>query len=71
MELGDEFVSGDFMSKFTDDPKNDDPDKPYQFIKDRTIEKKFPDWKVPFLSKLVDIASKNKGIVKDCKIVMW
>ena len=60
----------DFMSKFTDEPKNDDPDKPYQFIKDRTIEKKFPDWKVPFLSKLVDIASKNKGIVKDCKIVM-
>ena len=60
----------DFMSKFTDNPTNDDPNKPYQFIKDRSIEKKFPEWKVPFLSKLVDIASKNKGIVKDCKIVL-
>lgn len=54
----------DFVSKFTENPKNDDPDYPYQFLVDSKIHEKFERIKEVFMSMLVDIAFNTKGIVK-------
>jgi P4 family phage/plasmid primase-like protien len=60
----------DFVSKFRENPKNDDPEQPYQFPIDKKIEAKFEIWKEPFMSKLVEIAKRQKGLVNDCEMVL-
>lgn len=60
----------DFMSKFRDNPVQGDQDEPHQYPIDKKIEIKFETWKIPFMSKLVELAKGNKGIVKDCDIVL-
>ena len=60
----------DFMSKFKEKPVKNDKDEPYQFKVNKKLEDKFDKWKVAFMAKLVDIAKKSKGDVKDCDIVM-
>jgi len=59
-----------FKSLFTDNPVNDDPDKPYQFLIDRTLEERLASWKEVFASMLVDIAYETQGKVKDCEEVV-
>ena len=60
-----------FMSLFTNTPVNDDPEKPYQFKMDTTMEDKFKDkLKYVFMSMLVDIALEKKGLVEDCDFVL-
>ena len=59
------------MSLFTNTPVNDDPEKPYQFKMDTTIEDKFKErLKYVFMSMLVDIALEKKGLVEDCDFVL-
>lgn len=60
----------DFKAKFREKPVNDDPDEPYQFPIDKKIESKFEVWKEPFMSLLVEIAKRKKGLVEDCEIVL-
>ena len=59
-----------FKSLFTDDPVDNDPEKPYQYKIDRSLEERLSSWKEVFASLLVDIAYKNMGKVKDCEMVM-
>ena len=59
-----------FKSLFTDNPVANDPEKPYQYKLDKSIDEKFDSWKEIFLSMLIDRACKTNGIVKDCNIVM-
>ena len=58
-----------FLSIFTENPVNDDPDSPYQFPLDPDISKNFEEWKEVMLSLLVDIAFRTKGVVKMCNTV--
>lgn len=64
----------DFVSKFVDDPYNDErfprEDYQYQYKMDKKIDTKFTKWVPIFISMLVEISFKKKGIVDDCKIVM-
>jgi P4 family phage/plasmid primase-like protien len=60
----------DFMAKFKENPVNDDEDEPYQYKVDKKLEEKFDVWSEVFMAKMVDIASKTKGNVEDCDIVM-
>ena len=60
----------DFVSKFTHEPVNNDPNKPYQFLIDSEIVKKFDSWKEVFLAMLVDVAFRTKGEVRDCPRVL-
>ncbi len=59
-----------FMSSFTDNPVNNDENKPYQFLIDRSLDDKFDVWKEVFASMLIEICSKTKGRVTDCEIVL-
>ena len=59
-----------FKSLFTEDPRDDDPEKPYQYLLDKNIEEKFDSWKEVFAAMLVDIVFKTGGVVNDCSIVM-
>lgn len=54
----------DFVSKFTEDPVEGDPEYPYQFPVDLNIKEKFIQWKEVFMSMLVDIAYEKQGIVQ-------
>ena len=60
----------DFKAKFRENPVEGDPDEPYQFPIDKKIESKFEIWKEPFMSLLVEIAKRKKGLVEDCDIVL-
>jgi P4 family phage/plasmid primase-like protien len=60
----------DFESTFDDNPVQGDPEKPYQFLKDHNIKKKFPVWREVFMGMLVDIAFKTEGLVHDCTRVL-
>jgi len=60
----------DFESLFTDHPRNDDPEKPYQFKLDKTIKEKFDKWKCVFASLLVEKVFLTNGMVEDCDKVM-
>ena len=60
----------EYMSKFKENPVDGDPDYPYQFPIDKKIDIKFQKWKLPFISLLVEIVKRTKGIVSDCDIVM-
>lgn len=59
-----------FKSLFTENPVDDDPDKPYQFKIDRKISQRMELWKEVFSAMLVDRAYENQGMVPDCDIVM-
>lgn len=63
-----------FMSTFTDNPEVGDPDRPYQFQKDPSINDKFDKWCEVLMSMLVDILfsapdDKSMGRLIPCKIV--
>lgn len=64
----------DFMSKFLENPYNDDnfpkEDYPYQYKLNKTMDKKFKEWAPIFMSLLVKLAYKFEGNVKDCAIVL-
>lgn len=59
----------DFESLFTENPRTDDPEKPYQFKLDKNIKEKFHRWKEVFASMLVKIAYTTEGNVEDCEKV--
>ena len=59
-----------FKSLFTENPKTDDTEKPFQFKIIPNIDEIFDDWKEVFLSMLIDIVYKTNGYVKDCDIVL-
>jgi len=64
----------DFMSKFLDNPYNEEKfpkeNFPYQYKIDRNIDEKFNIWAPIFASMLVNIAFKTNGLVNDCKMVL-
>jgi P4 family phage/plasmid primase-like protien len=59
-----------FMSLFTENPVNDDPERPYQFKAELGIEERTAEWKEVFASLLVLKAFQTEGRVKDCDIVL-
>ena len=59
-----------FKSLFTEKPVEGDREKPFQFLIDKSIDEKFDAWKEVFLAMLVERASKTKGLVNDCDIVL-
>ena len=59
----------DFKSLFTENPVDDDEDKPYQFKVDKNLPIKFEKWKTVFMSKLIDICKRKQRNVEDCDIV--
>ena len=59
----------DFLSWFTENPVNNNPEKPYQFLIDHNITEKFEKWKTVFMSMLVDKVLVTGGVVKDCGMV--
>ena len=60
----------DYLSKFMENPVDNDPDEPYQFKVNKRLEDKFSEWKTAFMSLLVEKALVNKGDVKDCEMVL-
>lgn len=59
----------EFLSKFVNDPCPNEH-SPYEFKKDKHIDKFFEKWKTTFMAMLVEIAFKTNGIVQDCNMVM-
>jgi P4 family phage/plasmid primase-like protien len=59
-----------FMALFTENPVKDDPNKPYQFKLDPSIDEKFDSWKQVFLSMLVNRILQTRGLVRDCPTVL-
>tara|TARA_B100000902_G_scaffold307200_1_gene296049 strand:+ start:1519 stop:4302 length:2784 start_codon:yes stop_codon:yes gene_type:complete len=64
----------DFMSKFVDNPYNNEKflkdNFPHQFQIDKKIDEKFELWAPIFISMLVDIGFKTGGRVTDCRQVL-
>lgn len=65
----------DFMSKFLDNPYEDEikfprSECPYQFPLDKKLEERFESWAPVFMSGLVQRTYENLGLVKDCHSVM-
>ena len=65
----------DFMSKFLENPYEDEEkfpksEYPYQYIIDKKIDEKFSQWAPVLASILVNMAYKMGGVVKDSSIVM-
>lgn len=65
----------DFMSKFLENPYEDEDkfpksEYPHQFKIDKKIDEKFEKWAPVLASILVEKAFKLNGFVKDCNIVM-
>lgn len=64
----------DFMSKFTDNPYDNEKflkvNFPHQFQIDKKIDEKFETWAPIFISMLVDIGFKTGGRVTDCRQVL-
>ena len=60
------FVKIDFISKFTDNPRNDNPDMPYQFKIDKRLDEKFKTWAPILMAMLVEIAFETEGMVSKC-----
>ena len=61
-----------FLCKFVDEPVEGDPNNPYQFKIDPTLEEKLDSWKEVFASMLVQrlCSLPDNGKVKDCAIVL-
>ena len=49
----------EFLSKFTENPVDDDPDQPYQFKVDKKLEDKFTKW-APVMAGYVSKRSNEK-----------
>tara|TARA_A100001015_G_scaffold251587_1_gene290697 strand:+ start:2555 stop:5260 length:2706 start_codon:yes stop_codon:yes gene_type:complete len=60
----------EFMSKFCENPVNNDPEQPYQFKVNKKLEERFDDWKAAMVCRLISISKILKGNVNDCEIVM-
>ena len=60
----------EFLSYFTENPVDNDPNRPYQFPIDCEIDNKFDRWKEVFMSMLIERVLKTNGYVKDCDMVM-
>jgi P4 family phage/plasmid primase-like protien len=65
----------DFMSKFLENPYEDEDkfpksDYPYQYDIDKRIDEKFAKWAPILASILVNMTYKKLGVVKDCQIVL-
>jgi phage/plasmid-associated DNA primase len=60
----------EFESLFTEQPKTDDPEKPFQFKLDPKITEKFEKWKTVLMAMLVKRACESQGKVPDCDKVM-
>ena len=60
----------EFLSKFTENPVQNDPDEPYQFKVDKKLECKFDHWKTAMMSMLIEKVKITKGNVEDCTMVM-
>jgi len=59
-----------YKSKFCEEPKDDDPDEPYQFMIDKNLDVKLKIWANIFMSMLVKKAFETGGTVKSCSVVM-
>ena len=59
-----------FLSLFTENPVTDDPEKPYQYKLDSTIDEKFDVWKTVYLAMMVERVLQTGGRVVDCEIVL-
>jgi len=59
-----------FKSLFTKDPVTTDPDKPYQYKIDYTLEERSIGWKEVFAAMLVEIGFRTQGRVTDCEAVL-
>lgn len=60
----------DFISRFRENPDDNNPDEPYQFKRRKHMAPVFESWKHIFLAMLIERAKKTKGNVEDCPIVM-
>ena len=65
----------DFMSKFLDNPYQDEikfprSECPYQYPLDKKLEERFDSWAPVFMNMLVQRTYENLGLVKDCHSVM-
>lgn len=58
----------DFISQFSENPEPNE-DYPHQYLKDTSLNEKFPVWKEVFMAMLVEIAMKTKGKITPCKMV--
>jgi P4 family phage/plasmid primase-like protien len=55
----------DHKAIFCENPRDDDPDKPYQYLIDKRLDEKFKTWAPVFLAMLVEKAFETGGMVKD------
>lgn len=55
----------DHKAIFCENPRSDDPDKPYQYLIDKRLDEKFKTWAPVFLAMLVEKAFQTGGMVKD------
>jgi P4 family phage/plasmid primase-like protien len=61
----------DFMSRFEDNPNDPEfENEKYVFKKNKDLKKRFDDWAPVFMSMIVDIVFKTKGVIQDVDIVM-
>ena len=60
----------DHKAIFCENPRDDDPDKPYQYLIDKRLDEKFKVWAPVFLAMLVEKAFQTGGMVKDSPAVL-
>ncbi len=60
----------DHKAIFCENPRDDDPDKPYQYLIDKRLDEKFKTWAPVFLAMLVEKAFQTGGMVKDAPGVL-
>ena len=60
----------DHKAVFCDNPRNDDPDSPYQYLIDKRLDEKLKVWAPVFLAMLVEKAFQTGGMVKDTPAVI-
>jgi P4 family phage/plasmid primase-like protien len=60
----------DHKAVFCDNPKQGDPDSPYQYQVDKRLDEKFKIWAPVFLAMLVEKAYETGGMVKDSPAVL-
>jgi len=60
----------EFLSKFCDNPSNNNKDKEFRGVAPTKLLAKFDRWLPVFTAMLVEIAHKTQGIVTDCDMVL-
>lgn len=63
----------EFMSKFVENPRKQseiEENNYYEFKIDKELDKKIEEWKLIFMSLLVEKAIQNNGDVRDCDIIL-